>query len=113
MPVPGPDEQIMGGHEILAVGYLKSEPDYVLCRNSLVSVMGRRRLRVVSVVGVPRPEPGVRSADDREARMRCDGKPQGLPLEFKDGAAARRYLAHGTGARKSRRARKHGRQRGR
>lgn len=34
MPMPQPDEQVLGGHEIDAVGYLKSEPNYVLCRNS-------------------------------------------------------------------------------
>lgn len=34
MPVPGQDEKVLGGHEILVVGYLKSEPHYALCRNS-------------------------------------------------------------------------------
>ena len=33
-PMPKEDEQIVGGHEVLAVGYLKSEPEYVLVRNS-------------------------------------------------------------------------------
>lgn len=35
--VPMPDtktEQLLGGHEVLAVGYLKDEPDYALVRNS-------------------------------------------------------------------------------
>lgn len=34
MPVPGPDEQLLGGHEVLMVGYLREEPLYALCRNS-------------------------------------------------------------------------------
>lgn len=34
MPVPQPGEQVLGGHEILAVGYLADWPEYVLCRNS-------------------------------------------------------------------------------
>ena len=34
VPMPKRGEQVLGGHEVLAVGYLKSEPDYVLCRNS-------------------------------------------------------------------------------
>lgn len=34
MPVPGPREEQLGGHEILGVGYLRSEPNYCLCRNS-------------------------------------------------------------------------------
>jgi C1A family cysteine protease len=35
--VPHPDttqERVLGGHEVLLVGYLKSEPHYGLCRNS-------------------------------------------------------------------------------
>lgn len=38
MPVPQPGEQVLGGHEVLAVGYLEDQPDYVLCRNSWGSV---------------------------------------------------------------------------
>jgi len=34
VPMPKPGEAILGGHEVLAVGYLKDEPDYVLVRNS-------------------------------------------------------------------------------
>ena len=34
MPMPGQGEQILGGHQVLAVGYLKAEPNYVLVRNS-------------------------------------------------------------------------------
>jgi C1A family cysteine protease len=34
VPMPKADEEILGGHEVLAVGYLGSEPDYVLVRNS-------------------------------------------------------------------------------
>lgn len=34
MPEPQPGEQPIGGHEILEVGYLPEEPDYMLCRNS-------------------------------------------------------------------------------
>ncbi len=34
VPMPKPGEAILGGHEVLAVGYLKSEQDYVLVRNS-------------------------------------------------------------------------------
>ena len=35
--MPHPDltmEKALGGHEVLMVGYLKSEPHYALCRNS-------------------------------------------------------------------------------
>ncbi len=32
--MPGRDEKILGGHEVLAVGYLRSEPEHVLVRNS-------------------------------------------------------------------------------
>jgi hypothetical protein len=32
--MPGPGEEIVGGHEVLAVGYLKGEQEYVLVRNS-------------------------------------------------------------------------------
>jgi C1A family cysteine protease len=32
--MPSGGEQELGGHEVLAVGYLKSRPGYVLCRNS-------------------------------------------------------------------------------
>ena len=34
VPMPGQREQQVGGHEVLAVGYLKSEPNYVLVMNS-------------------------------------------------------------------------------
>jgi C1A family cysteine protease len=34
VPMPKRGEQVLGGHEVLAVGFLKSEPDYVLVRNS-------------------------------------------------------------------------------
>lgn len=34
MPVPEPGEEVLGGHEVLAVGYLEHLPQYVLCRNS-------------------------------------------------------------------------------
>lgn len=34
IPMPQPGEQILGGHQTLAVGYLKSEPNYALVRNS-------------------------------------------------------------------------------
>lgn len=34
MPVPEQGERQLGGHEVLMVGYLKSEPGYMLCRNS-------------------------------------------------------------------------------
>lgn len=34
MPVPSRYEQVLGGHEVLAVGYLKSYPHHVLVRNS-------------------------------------------------------------------------------
>lgn len=42
MPVPGYDEKQLGGHEVLAVGYLKSEPNYVLVRNSWGTGWGLR-----------------------------------------------------------------------
>lgn len=34
MPYPSATERQLGGHEVLAVGYLRSEPHYVLVRNS-------------------------------------------------------------------------------
>ena len=34
VPMPEDGEQVLGGHEVLAVGYLKGEPEYVLVRNS-------------------------------------------------------------------------------
>lgn len=34
VPMPAPDEKVLGGHEVLVVGYLKSEPHYALVRNS-------------------------------------------------------------------------------
>ena len=34
VPMPATDEEIIGGHEMLAVGYLKGEQEYVLVRNS-------------------------------------------------------------------------------
>ena len=34
MPLPGPGEKIVGGHEVLAIGYLAREPNHVLVRNS-------------------------------------------------------------------------------
>lgn len=34
VPMPGRGEAILGGHEVLAVGYLARLPDHVLCRNS-------------------------------------------------------------------------------
>lgn len=35
VPMPNPDaEQLLGGHEVLLVGYLKDQPDYGLVRNS-------------------------------------------------------------------------------
>lgn len=41
--MPHPDmtlEKELGGHEVLMVGYLKSEPHYVLCRNSWTARWG-------------------------------------------------------------------------
>jgi C1A family cysteine protease len=34
VPMPGRDERVLGGHEVLMVGYLKDEPNYALVRNS-------------------------------------------------------------------------------
>ena len=34
MPVPHPEETVLGGHEVLVVGYLTGEPHYALVRNS-------------------------------------------------------------------------------
>lgn len=34
VPMPKRGEQVLGGHEVLIVGYLKSEPHYALVRNS-------------------------------------------------------------------------------
>lgn len=34
VPMPGMDEQQLGGHEVLLVGYLKAMPNYFLVRNS-------------------------------------------------------------------------------
>jgi len=34
VPMPSRGEAVMGGHEVLAVGYLRDEPNYALVRNS-------------------------------------------------------------------------------
>lgn len=34
VPHPDPGESLLGGHEVLMVGYLRSEPGYALCANS-------------------------------------------------------------------------------
>ena len=34
VPMPSKSEGVLGGHEVLAVGYLAAHPDYVLVRNS-------------------------------------------------------------------------------
>jgi len=34
VPMPSRGERVQGGHEVLAVGYLRTEPNYVLVRNS-------------------------------------------------------------------------------
>lgn len=34
MPVPAQIERMLGGHEVLMVGYLKAHPGHALCRNS-------------------------------------------------------------------------------
>jgi C1A family cysteine protease len=34
VPMPGRGEKVLGGHEVLMVGYLKDEPNYALVRNS-------------------------------------------------------------------------------
>jgi C1A family cysteine protease len=34
VPMPKKDERVLGGHEVLMIGYLKSCPDHALCRNS-------------------------------------------------------------------------------
>lgn len=34
VPMPAAHEAVLGGHEVLMVGYLAAEPDYALCRNS-------------------------------------------------------------------------------
>jgi C1A family cysteine protease len=40
MPAPQPGEEVLGGHEVLIVGYLKSHPAYALVRNSWGSGWG-------------------------------------------------------------------------
>jgi C1A family cysteine protease len=34
VPLPTRDEKVLGGHEVLMVGYLKDQPNYALVRNS-------------------------------------------------------------------------------
>jgi C1A family cysteine protease len=34
VPMPDRGEKVLGGHEVLMVGYLKDEPNYALVRNS-------------------------------------------------------------------------------
>jgi C1A family cysteine protease len=34
VPQPEHGEKVVGGHEVLLIGYLKDEPEYALCRNS-------------------------------------------------------------------------------
>jgi len=42
MPVPDTSkESLLGGHEVLLVGYLKSDPDHGLCRNSWSASWGQ------------------------------------------------------------------------
>jgi len=40
VPMPGPAEKMLGGHEVLAIGYLEAHPDHALCRNSWGSSWG-------------------------------------------------------------------------
>lgn len=40
MPVPRRGEQVLGGHEILGVGYLRQFPGFLLCANSWGEVYG-------------------------------------------------------------------------
>lgn len=41
MPVPNPSQEaVVGGHEVICVGYLKSEPGYYLVRNSWNTTWG-------------------------------------------------------------------------
>ena len=40
VPMPGPAEKMLGGHEVLAIGYLQAHPDHALCRNSWGSSWG-------------------------------------------------------------------------
>ena len=40
VPMPTKSEQVLGGHEVLAIGYLEAQPDYVLARNSWGSSWG-------------------------------------------------------------------------
>jgi C1A family cysteine protease len=40
MPIPAVTEETLGGHEILAVGYLESFPDHVIARNSWNLIYG-------------------------------------------------------------------------
>jgi C1A family cysteine protease len=40
VPLPSRDEKVLGGHEVLLVGYLKDEPNYGLVRNSWGSGWG-------------------------------------------------------------------------
>jgi C1A family cysteine protease len=34
VPTPGKDEEVIGGHQFVVIGYLKDEPHYGLCANS-------------------------------------------------------------------------------
>jgi C1A family cysteine protease len=40
MPIPKRGEEVLGGHEVLIVGYLKAHPEYALVRNSWGSGWG-------------------------------------------------------------------------
>lgn len=40
MTIPGANERVLGGHEVLVVGYLKSHPHHALVRNSWSSSWG-------------------------------------------------------------------------
>lgn len=41
MPYPQLGESVLGGHQVVAIGYLKALPQYVLCRNSWGTAWGK------------------------------------------------------------------------
>ena len=67
VPMPAPDEQQLGGHEVLAVGYLAGEPNYVLVRNSWGSGWGLGGYFLMPWAVPALDRPGERLSHDRAA----------------------------------------------
>ena len=56
VPLPTRGEKVLGGHEVLLVGYLKDQPNYGLVRNSWGDWLGHRGL-LPDALGLPPGHP--------------------------------------------------------